>query len=206
MGYLETSLTSKESLVRRLTDPARFSGLIITHSVVGNNLWKAIEVEENGKPMVVIHVDLMSSHKGLWGYKSYDEASGPNAVNCPQRILKLSTCDTGYAREWKERAWAYHQGKSQARKEINVGRLVFFGNEEYRLEHNLGRKGWHVIRTRDGMLFRMKANHLSQAIRNENNGHAQTRAWLDQRKLKECMEDSSISLRPARSGIQRATM
>lgn len=59
---------------------------------------------------------------------------------------------------------------------------------------NLGRKGWYVTRTRDNAFFRMSAKILNDAVCNENNGHAKTQAWMNQRKLNEAIKSSKLHL------------
>ena len=121
MGYL-FSHSNKESLVKELTTSTK-SCEVLGSSLYGNQLWvlfrrdvtfEAIRYEHNYPCVLVekkkrslnsfrfICLFLLSKVDGQYGYKAIDEASAPAYYNCPQKFIKQSDLDTGFAKQWRE--------------------------------------------------------------------------------------------------------
>jgi len=81
-------------------------------------------------------------------YKNMTEHAGPNAVNCPERIMKLLTeldATSEYAIEWRKRVQEYWNKKANVRKIANdtilkVSEAVRFTNgSDYQYFKKVGR-------------------------------------------------------------------
>lgn len=60
------------------------------------------------------------------GYKDMDITMGPNASDCPERILKLISPTTdGYAKDWLDRAWE-HVNKAKNMLKLTIGMTIEF--------------------------------------------------------------------------------
>jgi hypothetical protein len=167
MGWLFSwSIFNRKEMIESLRRPERFgSGIELLHSTaVGNNHWYLAKTLETGK--IWIGLDLMAGggRKGEgWGYKDLTEHSGPYVYNCPLHFLDKASPATGYAVEWREKVRQYHAQRA-ARPVPKEGAVVEYGGHDYRLLRAASpRKGWHVIRTSDGVPFRMSASQLSKA-------------------------------------------
>lgn len=180
----------KADLVRKLTSPGywgpRFQ--ILKHSLVGNNLWCAVErTKEDGSRERFISLFLLRSGRPGegWGYKDLDERMGPAAVDCPLSFFDLVPPPEGegvseYVRDWREKVRAYHAEKAARRKrraEAVPGLVVSFAGHDYKLiepirSHRWSGEGkerrrtgsWVVQRISDGMRFKMSAAVLGEAL------------------------------------------
>lgn len=138
---------------------------VLDKATVGNHLWTVTEDKTNGDKF--IHVDLLSYSRtdACWGYKTISESAGPSACDCPLRFLDLvPEPERNYG--WREHVRAYHEADAAARarrKALAPGVTVTLYGMDYRLDKNIGRKGWHATRVTDGMPFRIKANQMKDA-------------------------------------------
>lgn len=174
MGWLFCR-PSKETLISHLLDPALYNtGKIIDHSVRGNHLWVLHEGNIDRKRIVLLF--LMGANGGQWGYKDMEETVHPYYYDCPLRLINAATEPMNeWSRDWREKVRAYHAKKAAKPKAV-AGMTVTYGGIEYRLNHSLGRRGWDVTRTRDGMQFRMKATQVSKALQTYNANPVQVAA------------------------------
>lgn len=128
MGWL-FSQPDRESLVAHLRYRITRKdyceqGVILDHevSVIGNTLYALFRRHDPApegwtKCIFVYLLKSSSRYSGdpqAWGYKDLDETMGPAKEDCPQWMLKMSDCEVGYAREWRERCWAHHAKRKTA--------------------------------------------------------------------------------------------
>jgi len=131
MGWLFCAET-KEELVNRLVrtqENENWRIQVITHSVVGSQLWMVeeytakVQIEsvdwpngraaEPGDTFRLISLALLSkdgghSSRNLWGYKTMDEAMHPFYYSCPLKFLKMvpEACP-----EWRVKVRKWHADK-----------------------------------------------------------------------------------------------
>ena len=165
MGWLYYK-NSKDELVKDLLDPAKYSSATITdHSLRGNHLWIQIEKKDTKERLIGLFL-LGSSGRTFqnWGYKDMDETMHPYFYDCPMRLIDTATEPLNeLAAEWRKKVRTYWERKKSAPKPI-CGMTVNYGGNQYKLEKNLGRKGWEVLRVIDGQPFRMKSRQVTQAL------------------------------------------
>jgi len=106
-----------------------------------NTFYAAVEKihKETGERKVWAAVILIRHYnkkngKPYWdhnfGWKDMDESCGPNADECPERILKLLTPTTyEHAIDWRARCWANIE-KRKARKNLTPGTTLKYGKYE----------------------------------------------------------------------------
>ena len=167
MGWLFSySIRTRKDLIESLRRPERFGqGIELLHSTaVGNNHWFLAKTLETGK--IWIGLDMMAGGGRTgegWGHKGMSETAGPYVYNCPLHFLEKASPAEGYAVGWREKVREYHAQRA-ARPVPKEGAVVEYGGHDYRLIRPVApRRGWHVIRTLDGLLFRMGASQLSKA-------------------------------------------
>ncbi len=99
--------------------------------------YMAMEIIPTGQPRKVVGVVCLLGYSKSdynFGYKDMDESMGPNADNCPARILDLLTqTEYEYALSWRERC-----RKNLNRPKLAVGQILKFKDP---------------IRFRDGLLL-----------------------------------------------------
>lgn len=99
---------------------------ILRASLVGNNLWMAMEIVkpfgegyEVGNRWIALYLlkgDRVQGYNGpQWGYKDLEESMGPNEVNCPLYILDMVP-DPGWTYDstpWRDQVREYHRKKNR---------------------------------------------------------------------------------------------
>lgn len=132
MGYY-SGWSSRKELVANLTDSTRYAKgtKVIDKGGSGNEFYVLIE-RPDGVIMIIQY--LLSSYRGEWGYKPIEETAGPAKVDhCPLRMLKKSTCNEGFAMEFRKRCMAARERKSKLRnllKGMSHGDKVTMANDE----------------------------------------------------------------------------
>lgn len=157
---------TKAGMLAYLTHATRLKPYtLLDQATVGNNLWMLVQHPDGHK---IIALELLSYARAdsCWGHKSLDEGMGPNACDCPLRILDAAEPNpSGYAAEWRERVRAWHVADAAARtrrKSLAPGVTITLYGDTYILGRNLGRRGWYATR-KDGVEFRIKANQMKDA-------------------------------------------
>lgn len=169
MGWtVPWSTKTKEQLLERLRREVGSGRKIIKESVVGNHRWSVEEYERDGQTIRYIRLDLLAYFRddGAWGYKDLCESMGPCEVDCPLSFLDLVPVPDGpYAEGWRARVREYHRGRAQRRNLAREGLEVEYGDATFRLEKNLGRRGWIVTHLGENKRYRMTAAQIGQALR-----------------------------------------
>lgn len=169
MGWtVPWSTRTKEQLLELLRREVGSGRKIIKESVVGNHRWSVEEYERDGKTIRYIRLDLLAYFRdvGAWGYKDLCESMGPAEVDCPLSFFDLVPLPDGnYAEAWRQSVRDYHRSRAQRRNLARVGLEVEYGDATFRLEENLGRRGWIVTHLGQGRRYRMTAPQIGQALR-----------------------------------------
>lgn len=157
------STQTRADLVKYLRRPERFGEKLelVRASTSGNRHWYLIRERETG--MHWIGLDLLQGVRGEgWGYKDLDESVGPCDCDVPESYLDAPHMPRdGWAKEWRERARAFHAAR-KARPKFTAGNWVQYGGRFYQLLESLGRSGWRVM-DNVGDTYRMKAAQLRRA-------------------------------------------
>lgn len=94
--------------------------------------------------------------------KSMSEFEGPYYHNCPEKILKLLTpTDSEWANAWREKCWANVNFKKVVKK---VGDVVRLYGHDYKLECDIGRRGFYAKHVETGTMYRLKLNQVKAAM------------------------------------------
>ena len=160
-------LHTKAQAVAYLTDAARLKPYtLLDHACPGNNLWMLVQ-HPDGHKIIALELLSYSRADNCWGHKSLDESMGPNAADCPLRLLDAaSPAPSAYAQDWRVRVRQWHAADAAARtrrKSLAPGVTITLYGMDYRLDKNIGRKGWQATRVTDGMPFRIKATQIKDA-------------------------------------------
>lgn len=173
MGWL-IGWRTKDELVKHLLEPSHTPRhVMLDHAVVGNHLWVLYEDKESGERSINLNL-LTGGPRGSgppgrdWGYKDICETSGPCQYDCPERLLKQSTCQDHYAPAWREecRAWRKEQAaRTRWLKSLKHGDTFFVGEHKLSFVNPNGRytcRGNYVIgRTDDGNVYRWRKRQVS---------------------------------------------
>lgn len=122
MGWLFSQI-DRAGLIRRLTQNSDHNGVTrkcLKHVTKGNVLWTVWEITPAGNdPLRFIGCDLMKRGSGgEWGYKDFDEASGPGYYTCPLSFFKdVPEPPNDTAREWRQ----YVIERARVRQGLKVG-------------------------------------------------------------------------------------
>jgi len=80
------------------------------YAIKKNVLYISAREKETGKVIAV--VSLFHLIDGELMVKTLGEEDGPNAIDCPKKILKtLTATDSEYANEWREKCWSKYKKK-----------------------------------------------------------------------------------------------
>ena len=175
LGYRPTSAEIRER-AQALLQPAAPYRLLDISGVTGwKRCWAVYErdpaPDRDAPERLIVLIEF--SVGGPWfTYKIVDESFGPNALDCPQRLLK-AVADypppNEYAAEWRRRALAHHaqaravrQLLGEIREEYPYGdpRLVVRGEVvRYQRARQSGRPR-HAYRTADGEVWGLHPNSV----------------------------------------------
>lgn len=113
MGWLyNRNWKTKESLVTHITLNFNF----LDYSVKGEALYGLYKTADG----FGITVCLLDKDGLEWGYKDMSESNGPVVYDCPEKFLKMSTNQEGYAPTWRQacrdkrqnkRTWSFVEGQ-----------------------------------------------------------------------------------------------
>ena len=141
------------------------SSMVLAHRAIGNRLWFLAQTRSGEQPgRKWIGLTLIDSRRGEVAVKCLDETVGPCYYDCPLAFLAQADAAGGpYAGPWREQVRAFHANRSARRAATRPGARVAYDGQTYVLKHSLGRRGWTVLRERDGLILRMKARQLRDA-------------------------------------------
>lgn len=168
--FYDTNIKKKE-LVAYLISQERLGKqfTVLKHAVVGNHLWTVVERNEPGKmPVRFIGLDLMApgGKDSGWCYKDLCESQGLFEIDCPVSFFDLVPPSGNAASErWRDLVRQHHEAKRKAAKLATLGTTIAIAGDLYRLERDLGRRGWLVSRVSDNRAFRAKARDVAAGLR-----------------------------------------
>lgn len=106
------------SILRESNSPGR---RILKHSLVGNHLWAAHEVDraEGGAVrFVVLYLLEYNRDAGCYAYKDMDESMGPYYYDCPASVIKAAgPAPDAACAAWREKC-AKHAESKKAKKSL----------------------------------------------------------------------------------------
>lgn len=109
---------TKKDVVKALISgsPDADQGCIVTldHAVVGNVLWRVIEIQVSHE--LHIACDLLRKNGG-WGYNGMCESVGPDECSCPLHFLNRVPVEN---EEWRERVRAYHAERIIQKHKLDI--------------------------------------------------------------------------------------
>ncbi len=132
--------------------------------------YAAVESISDSEPRTVTAVICLLEYRlkdpdgFTFGYKDMDEAMGPNAIRCPERILKLLTMpENDWAKNWRVRCQAYRIACRSADLMPEGTRVRMAHNDrEYTKVKHAKRK--HVFRdVETGQLYRFRQESVISA-------------------------------------------
>lgn len=169
MGWTSSYIwNSKQSMVNHCIDESTWGAKteVIKHSVRGNHVWVLVKDKASEEISVVLFL-ISKFNDGEWGYKDLCDSSGPFYYDCPVSFIKSTQesprklCDR--TKNWHTEVKQFHAKERTLKKKLNAlvpGDRVEYGKVIYVLVEKLGRLGWNVINTIDGIEYRMKTKQL----------------------------------------------
>lgn len=162
MGWLfswDRGVDRKALVAEKIEDYKR-EGMYVDHSQVGNTLYIAAQMKT--EVLIVVYLLQGGGQEHGWGYKDIDESMGPSVADCPERILKLSTCEHPGAVEWRERCRAVRKAKREAKKYVeglSAGDMVSYGGSEIEFRY-LHSATFFVGKNREGKVYRYRVRYM----------------------------------------------
>ncbi len=170
MGWLY-GWNSKAELVAHLNAGLTDKYTLIKSVLVGNHHWQLVESNEGafiGPGKRFICLNLLASSRDGWGYKDMDETMQPYHYDCPLSLLKIAGEPVNeQAKSWREKVKQHHAVKDKvktAKAKIGPGSIINLYGTDYKLELNLGRRGWNASRVSDGYWFRVTSRQVNEAL------------------------------------------
>lgn len=162
MGWLfswDRSVDRKALVAEKVADYKR-EGMYVDHSAVGNTLYIAAQMKD--EVLIVVYLLRGGGQESGWGYKDLDESMGPMVNDCPEKILKLSTCQHPTAVKWREGCRARRKATREATRylrSLEAGTMVnYSGSEvEFRFLHS---PTFFVGKDSKGNLYRYRIKYL----------------------------------------------
>jgi hypothetical protein len=169
MGYsfaMSTGFKRADQVARFRSDKFFSEGYrLVASRVVGNHFWGLVETIATGKKYIWLGLMMGGGRNMGWGYKSMDEFSGPYHYDCPLSLLEQASeleGDGGYALKWREKVRQYHTDK-KVKAKMCAGTVISYNNSKYKLDENVGRRGWYVTDVDTGAKYRMSARQVNQS-------------------------------------------
>lgn len=137
---------------------------LIDRAIYGSQVFSVYK--KNADESHFIMLDLVSREDGCWILKSMDEASGSYYLDCPIRLLKLSTWDHPAAVAWRNNCMVYHANNAMmknATAKLKAGdTLELYSNQSVvTFEHALaGTRRLFVGSDENGNRWRYKINTI----------------------------------------------
>lgn len=109
---------------------------VVDHGGSGNEFYTLMEVAPND---FLIVQWLLACSDGQWGYKGVSEDMGPVRVNCPERLLKKSTCQHPNAVKWREQCRQVREGKREAKRKLSALKRgdIFYIKQPHRIKNSV---------------------------------------------------------------------
>jgi len=121
MGWLYYAATKKALIADRTTawETDGVRGTTLAFCVLGNRLWKVVEVEchKDGTKERYIALDLLA-YRGQWGYKDLYEAEHPFYFDCPRWYLAQVPVE---CEKWREGVQAHH---ARIHRRVEIGQQI----------------------------------------------------------------------------------
>lgn len=119
MGWLFSwDWSDRKAVVEHIVNDVKASGRYVDHSSTGNELYVVMRNNADDGQFIMC-CRLKGGKQDGWGYKDMDESMGPFMYNCPERILKQSTCQHEHSIEWRERCRMIRKEKNEVGKLLN---------------------------------------------------------------------------------------
>lgn len=93
----------RPQLIDEVVHDYKREGTYLDHSAVGNTLYVAIKAGDYSVILVYLMYGPARGEGGGWVYRVLDESQAPVVDDCPEKLLKLSTCEVPEAIAWRQR-------------------------------------------------------------------------------------------------------
>lgn len=168
MGWTSYRATKDEAVRDCLAQADRFAE-VLAHRVVGKCLWLvARHRDPQYNQEAWIGLSLIEVKGDLVYVKDLDESVGPLYWNCPLAFLDKAgkPHPESHAVKWREQVRKWHAERA-ARRALKPGTVIEYGNAQYELLENLGRKGWGAYmvapHSSRGLQYRIKSHQVAEA-------------------------------------------
>lgn len=164
MGWLFNFATKAALVEHLLSDRISSKFFRADYSLRGNRLWVLYQ-DRNSAANCLICLYMLEYMAGegpySWGYKSLEETMGPNATDCPERILAKSTCNDEYAVQWRaacREARRVANNQEKAKRALKPGDTFVYNGKPITFE---GLSGGRIIGVNEnGQRFRYKTGRI----------------------------------------------
>lgn len=132
----------------------------IKHSVVGNIVYYAAKSSADPE-ITFVGVAKLTKDGNSFGIKHMSEDMGPYYFDCPESILKLSTLNTAYAIEWRQKCRDVRAAKAAAKtfaSTLKAGDTFLWDGKEVTFIRQY--KGGKVVGSLNGTPYAFKISQI----------------------------------------------
>lgn len=91
------------------------NGILLDRAYHGNTVYSLVQLKKDGSKLILVDL-VRKGSDGFWGHKPLSESCGPYELDCPERILKQSTCQSPLAVAWREKCRQKRRDKAETIK------------------------------------------------------------------------------------------
>ena len=155
---------------------------LLERSIKKGVVYSLYENEEKTERYII--VDRVEKHDGLWGHKSMNESVGPCYYECPDHILKRSTCMEQYAVQWREKCHTHKAELRDSKKQVselfrklNKGQLVkMINGVHFEFVRVYNKTATQIVcKTDTGEVYRYSPNQIDMEFLKELVSNSNTR-------------------------------
>ncbi|WP_411688803.1 hypothetical protein [Acinetobacter indicus] len=150
------------------------NGILLDRAYHGNTVYSLVQIKKDGSKLILVDL-VRKGSDGFWGHKPLSESVGPYELDCPERILKQSTCQSPLAVAWREKCRQKRRDKAETIKTFKLLPTGIVITTEYGRKLKFMRaynKSWSQIvclDIEDNQVYRysyksFKADELKQAL------------------------------------------
>ena len=148
----------RPQLIDEVVSDYKQEGKYLDHSAVGNTLYIAIKASGYSVILVYLMYGPARGESCGWMYRVLDETMAPVVDNCPEKLLKLSTCKAPEAVAWRQRCRdkrKQNNEKHRYLRSLKPGDKVKYGGSEITFRWVSSRK-FFVARNGEGQIYKYR--------------------------------------------------